>query len=455
MDVKLVKDQEILITIRRLGINGEGIGFYKKLAVFVDGVFPPEQVVVRITEVNRGHAKGEAIRIKVKSKKRVKPFCTHYKECGGCQIQHIEYSEQLALKEEMLLQTLDRYSGLDLSKTKFNKMIGMNNHTHYRYKAQMPVRNTKTGITTGLYKKESNDLVEIIECPVQTESINRVNQKILEICDEHEIFAFDPQIMRGLLRYVVVRTSNFNDDIQVTLVITIYNKALKEAAKDIIKIPGVKSVGISKNKDIQNHEIFGEEVEILEGENTIVEGIGSIRYALKPKAFYQLNPNQAIKLYSEVKSRLDFSTDRVIVDAYAGSGAISFYLAPFVDKVLGIDIAKESIYSAKHNLKLNKVDNITFEEGAVKDVLRDYYNKGFNPDVVIFDPPRSGLDNQTMDLLINKKVKKIIYISCNPSTLAKNMKVLSKQYTLEEVTPLDMFPHTSHIESINVLIAKN
>ncbi len=454
MDVILVKNQEILITIRRLGINGEGIGFYKKLAVFVDGVFPPEQVVVRITEVNRGHAKGEAIRIKVKAEKRVKPFCAHFKECGGCQIQHIAYPEQLSLKEEMLMQTLDRYSNLDLSKTKFNKMIGMNNHTHYRYKAQMPVRNTKTGLTTGLYKKESNDLVEILECPVQSDNVNRVNQKVLEICDKHEIFAFDPTVMRGLLRYVVVRESNFNEDLQVTLVITIYNKALKEAAKEIIKIPGVKSVGISKNKDIQNHEIFGEEVEILEGENTIIEGIGDIRYALKPKAFYQLNPNQAIKLYSEVKSHLDFSTDRVIVDAYAGSGAISFYLAKYVDKVLGIDIAKESIYSAKHNLKLNKVDNIIFEEGAVNNVLRDYYNKGFNPDVVIFDPPRSGLDNQTMDLLLSKKVKKIIYISCNPSTLAKNIKTLSKGYVLDEVTPLDMFPHTSHIESINVLRAK-
>jgi len=379
MDVKLVKDQEILITIRRLGINGEGIGFYKKLAVFVDGVFPPEQVVVRITEVNRGHAKGESIRVKVKSNRRVKPFCPHFKECGGCQTQHIDYSEQLSLKEGMLMQTLERYTDLDLSKTKINRIIGMKNHTHYRYKAQMPVRNTKTGLTTGFYKKESNDLVDILECPVHSDSINRVNQRILEICDNHEIFAFDPTVMRGLLRYVVVRESNFNGDLQVTLVITIFNKAL------------------------QNHEIFGEEVEILEGDNTIIEGIGDIRYALKPKAFYQLNPNQAIKLYGEVKSHLDFTTDRVIVDAYSGSGAISFYLSQYVDKILGIDIAKESIYSAKHNLKLNKVDNITFEQGAVNDVLRDYYDKGFNPDVIIFDPPRSGLDSQTMDLLLKKK----------------------------------------------------
>lgn len=454
MEVLLQKDQEVLITIKRLGINGEGIGYYKRLAVFVDGVLPPEQVVVKITAVNRGHAIGEAIRVKVKADKRVKPFCPHFGVCGGCQIQHIAYNEQLNLKSEMLAQTFERYSGLDLSKVKFNDMIGMDDNKHYRFKAQMPVRNGKQGVVTGLYKKESNDLVDISDCPVQDENINRVNQKITEICDSYEIFAFDPLTMRGLLRYVVVRASSFSHEIQVTLVVTIYNKALKDAAQDIIKIPGVVSVGISKNRDVKNHEIFGDEVEILEGETTITEGIGDVRYALKPKAFYQLNPKQAIKLYEEIKRHLDFSVDKVIVDAYAGSGAISLFLAPFAEKILGIDISKESIYSAKHNIKLNKVENVTFEEGSVEKVLSDYYSNGFAPNTIIFDPPRSGLDEATLKLLLTHKVDKLIYVSCNPSTLAKNLKTLSRGYDLVEVTPFDMFPHTAHIESINVLKVK-
>ena len=337
---------------------------------------------------------------------------------------------------------------------KFNSMIGMNNTKHYRYKAQMPVKNTDYGITTGLYKKESNDLVPIIDCPIQDDNINRINRRILEICDKYEIYAFDPLTMRGLLRYVVVRVSNFNDEVQVTLVITIFNRALKEAAKEIINVPGVVSVGISKNRDVKNIEIFGPEVEILEGKDSITEGIGEIRYHLKPKSFYQLNPQQAIKLYIEVKKHLDFKTDKVIVDAYSGSGAISMYLAPFAKKIVGIDVSKESTYSARHNAKLNKFDNLTFELGEVKDVLAAYYNKGFNPDVIIFDPPRSGLDDKTLDLLVRKTVKKIIYISCNPSTLTKNIKVLSRKYDVESVTPLDMFPHTSHIESITILKKK-
>lgn len=450
----LEKNQEVLITIKRLGINGEGIGYYKKQAVFVDGVMPGEQVVLKVTDVMNTYSKGEVVRVKVKSENRVRPFCKHFDTCGGCQIQHIEYKEQLRLKEEMLSQSFERYAGLDISTIKFNKMIGMNNNTHYRNKSQMPVKNTKSGITTGLYKKESNEIVEITECPVHNENINRVNQEILEICDKHEIFAFDPQTMRGLLRYIVVRVSNFSDELQVTLVITIFNKALIEAAKDIINIPGVISVGISKNRDVKNIEIFGEEVEILEGKNYLTEGIGDILYELKPKAFYQLNPIQAIKLYAEVKKHLDFTKDKVIVDAYSGAGAISMYLASDAEKIIGIDVAKQSIYSAKHNVKLNKANNVSFEEGEVKDVLPKLFTKETKPDVVIFDPPRSGLDEKTLEFLVKKKIKKLIYISCNPSTLAKNIKILSKSYDVDSVTPLDMFPHTSHIESITILTKK-
>ena len=454
MEPLLSVNQEVLITIRRLGINGEGIGYYKKQAVFVPGAMPPEQVVIKITEVSNNFCKGEVVRIKVKAKKRVKPFCKHYADCGGCQIQHIAYLEQLSLKEEMLAQSIERYSGLDITKIKFNGMVGMNNPRYYRHKSQMPVRNTEYGLTTGLYKPNTNDLVPVISCPIHAENINLVNQKILEICEKHDIRAFDSTTMRGLLRYVVIRESHNNGDMQVTLVITIYNKALHGAAEEILRIPGIKSVGISKNKDVSNFEIFGDEVEILSGDNTIQEGIGNIKYDLKPKAFYQLNPSQAVKLYKDIKTHLDFEKDKVIVDAYCGAGAISLFLAPFAEKVIGIDISKESIYSALHNKKLNKTENVGFAQGDVKTVLPMLFEKGYNPDVIIIDPPRSGIDPTTLDILNRKVINKIIYVSCNPSTLGKNLKVLSQKYRVQSVTPYDMFPHTSHIESITVLIKK-
>ena len=454
MEPLLKKDQKILLTIKRLCINGEGIGYYKRQAVFVDGVLPPEEVIVKIVDVRNNYCKGELVKLNIRAKNRVKPFCKHYGVCGGCQIQHIAYEEQLLLKEEMLQQAIERYSGLDVSKIQFDDMVGMNHPKHYRYKAQMPVKNTDYGIVTGLYKKETNDLVQIDDCPIQNENINRINEEIVEICNRYDIRAFDPKTMRGLLRYIVVRTSNFSEEVQVTLVVTIYNHALKRAAKDIMKVRGVVGVGISKNKDAKNVEIFGEEVEILEGNRHITEGIGDIRYHLQPKAFYQLNPEQAIKLYKKVKSQLDFSKDKVIVDAYCGAGAITMLVAKEAEKVLGIDISRESIYSAKHNAKINNFSNVKFHKGEVSFVLPKYIDNGFDPDVVIFDPPRSGIDQKTLDFLNRKVIDKIIYISCNPSTLAKNLKSLSKKYVVESISPYDMFPHTSHIESITVLKKK-
>jgi 23S rRNA (uracil-5-)-methyltransferase RumA len=454
MEQIVKKGQEILLTIKRLGINGEGIGYYKRLAVFVPGVIPPEEAIVRIIEVTPKYAKGELVHLRIKANKRVQPFCKHFGVCGGCQIQHIAYEEQLLLKEEMLKQAFERYSGINLNHIKFDDMIGMQTPKYYRHKSQMPVNNTKYGLTTGLYKINSNDLVPIQECPIHTENINFINRQVLEICDKHEIFAFDSSTMRGLLRNIVIRESHHNGEIQVTLVITIFNKALHNVANEIIKLPNVVSVGISKNKDAKSVEVFGEEVEILAGKNSIQEGIGDIQYDLKPKAFYQLNPSQAMKLYKAVKEKLDFEKDKIIVDAYSGSGAISMFLAKDAEKVYGIDINQESIYSALHNKKINKFENTHFAKGEVSKVLPYIYDKGVTPDVIIFDPPRSGLDDKTLDILTRKVIKKLIYISCNPSTLAKNIKVLSKKYHVRSVTPFDMFPQTSHIESMTVLEAK-
>jgi 23S rRNA (uracil-5-)-methyltransferase RumA len=454
MEPLLQKDQTILLTIKRLGINGEGIGYYKRKAVFVPGLIPPEEAIVRITDAKKNYATGEIVNIRIKAAKRTKPFCKHYYQCGGCQTQHITYDEQLLLKAEMLEQTIERYTGLTREDITINDMVGMNSPHHYRHKAQMPVENTKHGLTTGLYKPQSNDLVPILECPVHTDHINIVNQKVLEICDANEIYAFDPKTMRGLLRYIVTRESHKTGEIQVTLVITIFNKVLFKVAEEIAKISNVVSVGISKNHDKQSVEIFGQDVEILAGKDYIEEGIGDIIYELKPKAFYQLNPSQAIKMYTHVKSLLDFKTDQTIVDAYCGAGAISLYLAPYAKKVIGIDRSEESIYSALHNKKKNKFNHVEFEIGDTHEVLKRLYDKGLTPDVLIFDPPRSGLDNKTLDVIMRKPINKIVYVSCNPSTLAKNLKVLLKKYNMSSITPFDMFPQTAHIESVTLLTKK-
>jgi len=453
MHTNLEINQEVLITIKKIGINGEGIGYYKRQAVFVDGVIPPEEVVVKINKLKKGYAEAEVVRIKKKAFYRRKPFCKHYGVCGGCQLQHVEYEEQQRLKEDLLKQAFERYTTLDLEKIEFHPFNPLVNSSYYRHKSQMPVRNTNDGLVTGLYKKGTNELVDVLSCPVQNQDINRVNQAVLEICDTHEIFAFDPTDMRGLLRYIVTRKSSATGEIQVTLVVTIFNKALLTAAKDIINVPGVVSVAISKNHDAKNHEIFGETYEILEGKATIEERMGDIVYALNPKAFYQLNPEEAEKMYQYVETLLDKSSESLL-DLYTGSGAMALYLSKHFKQVIGIDLSQESIESAKHNARLNKIENTEFKQGDAYEVLQDLYNRKLSFDTVVFDPPRTGLDDKLIDLLMRKPIKQMIYVSCNPSTLAKNIKTLSRKYHVKSVMPFDMFPQTSHVETVCLLTRK-
>ena len=454
MNTQLEKNQEVLITIKSIGINGEGIGYYKRQAVFVDGVIPPEEVVVRISDLKKGYAMGEVIRIKKKAFYRTKPFCKHYPTCGGCQLQHVDYEEQLRLKEASLKQTLERYTNIDLSKVNLHSYIPVKTARNYRHKAQMPVKNTGHGLVSGLYQKNSNDLVDVMSCPVQHEEINRINQAVLEICDEHDIYAFDPKTMRGLLRTLVTRVSHATQEVQVTLVVTIFNHALKTVASKVLELPNVVSVAISKNHDVKNHEIFGQTYEILAGKDTITEKIGQVSYALNPKAFFQLNPYQAEIMYDYVKTLFDFNKEKSLLDVYTGSGAMALYYASHFDKVYGIDVSQESITSAKENASLNNIKNVEFYQGDAYKTLQDLYNKKVPIDVCVFDPPRTGLDDKLIDLLLRKPVSKLIYVSCNPSTLAKNIKQLSRKYDVKSIMPFDMFPHTSHIESVTLLTLK-
>ncbi len=453
MQTELTKNQEVLITIKKIGINGEGIGYYKRQAVFVDGVFPPEEVVVRIRELHRGYAVADAVRVKKRAYYRTRPFCKHYGVCGGCQLQHIKYDEQLRLKEDLLRQAFERYTKVNLKRVTFSPFHPVTNVRDYRHKAQMPVRNTEQGLVTGLYQKQSNDLVDILTCPVHDMRINEVNRRVLELCDEHDIRAFDPTNMKGMLRYIVTRVSAATGEIQVTLVVTIFNHALKPLAKKIVDIPDVVSCAISKNHDAKNHEVFGDTFEVLGGNPLITEAIGETRYALNPKAFFQLNPEETAKLYAYVDSLFD-DNDKTLLDLFTGSGALALYVAKRFKRVVGVDADKSSIDSANVNRKLNKASNTVFYHGDAAETMKKLDQKGLRFDVVVFDPPRSGLDDALIDRLLRNPIKKLIYVSCNPSTLAKNVHKLSRKYTVKSVMPFDMFPQTSHIESVVLLQAK-
>jgi len=455
MSSQLEVNQEVLITIKTIGINGEGIGFYKRQAVFVPGVIPPEEVVVRVKSLHKGYAVAESVHIKKRAFYRRRPFCKHYGVCGGCQLQHVDYEEQQRLKESLLRQSFERYTKIPLNTVDFRSFNPIVTPRHYRHKAQMPVKNTKRGIVTGLFRADSQDLVEVLDCPIQHERINETNRRVLEILDEYDIRAFDEKKMRGMLRHLVTRRSDATGEIQVTLVITIFNKVLKKVAEEILSLPDVVSVAISKNHDVKNREVFGETYEILAGNETIEERLGDVRYRLNPKAFFQVNPREAQSMYEYVRTLFEPQKERRLLDLHTGSGAMALYFADLFEEVTGIDSSKESIKSAQENKKRNNLPHVEFVQGDAGKVLKQLRNTGKSFDVAVFDPPRTGLDEGLMSELLRNPIPRLIYVSCNPSTLAKNIDRLSKGYAVRSVMPFDMFPQTAQVEAVALLSLRN
>ena len=447
----LKKNQEVLLTIKRLGINGEGIGYYKKMAVFVDGAIPDEEVIVRIDTLADKHATGSVVGVKKRVSTRAKPFCVHYDTCGGCQLQHIVLNEQYRLKQQLIVQALERYADIKPDTLPILEFDVDHHDRYYRFKAQMPVRNTPTGLVTGLYRKNSQALVDVLDCPVQDKRINAINQEVLRLAEEHDIRALDTKTFKGLLRTLVTRVSKATGEIQVTLVVSIYNFALKDLAQEILTLPDVVSVAISKHHNVKDTKIFGETFEVLAGVQTITEKLGDITYRLNPKAFFQLNPEIAKQMYDYIRTLLS-PKDNTLVDLFCGAGAISLYLADQFQKVVGIDASKESIEAAHLNAQDNAIDQAKF--------ICDDAAQGLNRlketfDCAIFDPPRTGCGDALIQSLKQRKIPKLIYVSCNPSTLGKDCAQLQSLYTIESIKPFDMFPHTSHVESVTLLSLKN
>lgn len=440
----------VLISIKKLGINGEGMGYYKKLPIFVPGALPGETAIVKIEKAHQRFLEGSLVRLKEKTKERVIPFCPIYQSCGGCSLQHLAINAQHQEKLNQVKESIQKYAQSDLSKISFIPIDKGFKDRYYRHKAQMPLIQTKQGIMTALYENGSRKPVPVKTCPVHHPVINTVNQEIINILNSLDLDVFDPQLKQGILRTLVTRVSSFDASVQVTFVVSIYNERLKDLARLCMEIEPVKSVAISKLYEAHTHEIFGDTFEILEGEETIEEKINDVSFHLNPKAFYQLNPPVAKAMYDYVLSLLE--NEKTAVDLYTGSGTLACLLSKKLEKVTGVDMSDASIQSAKLNANENKLHTVFLKDRADKGL--NYLLKKQDVDVITFDPPRSGLDDKTLKALLNSYVKKLIYVSCNPSTLGKNLKLLTQKYTIKSVKVFDMFPHTAQVESVTYLELK-
>lgn len=444
--------QKFPLTIKRLGINGEGVGFFKRNVVFVHGALPGEEVTAQVLSVKRNFAEARILKIRKASPHRQKPPCPIYTACGGCQLQHLAYPQQLVEKRDLVIQALERY--LKGSEVRVEQTIGMENPWYYRNKSQFQVREKNGNVMAGLYAEGSHQLLDIDQCIVQHPNTTRVTNAVKQILEELRIPIYDGKSLKGLVRTIVVRTGVETGEIQLALITTRKEIPKKEQLiKRLTAIdPAIVSIVQNINKE-KTSLIFGDETVTLHGKETLHEELGDLAFDLSARAFFQLNPTQTRKLYDEIKKAAALTGSESVVDAYCGVGTIGLWLADKAKEIRGMDIVPESVQDAKKNAKTHGY-KANYVVGTAEEWLEKWRKEGYVPDVLTVDPPRTGLADSLLKTILKVKPKRFIYTSCNPSTLAKDLQQLTKIYRVEYIQPVDMFPQTAQVEAVTKLVLK-
>ncbi len=448
------REKDVIITIKRLGINGEGIGYYKKKIIFIPGALPGEVVVAKIVKSYPHYIEGELVRIKEKSPDRVDFPEGVDPEIGGLELAHLSYDKQLEFKRNNMLESLKKYHPRGYNKYKVKKTIPAPDPWHYRNKAQYQIENSHGKTKLGLFAPNSHRLIDLPKMPTQSEDTQKTEREIKELIEKLHVPVANYRRHLPGVKTVVVRQSEATKEIQVTL-ITIGHKIknLIPLAKEIMKLDNVVSV-YQNETEWQNPQVWGNKTEKLLGKNQIVEEILGKKFALSPRAFFQLNPVQTVNLYSEALKYLDLTPDQTLIDAYSGVGTLGILAADRVKQVIGIETIPEAVKDAEHNVELNHIKNADYIQGATEKVLPELQNNGVSIDALIVDPPRTGLAKSLIKTILRVKPETFVYISCNPSTLAQDLVLLSEAYDVRLIQNVDMLPQTPRCEAIAKLVLR-
>lgn len=432
--------------------DGKGIVKGEGITAFVNNIMIDEKAKVEIVYQSKNQTIGKVIEFIRTSEKRVKPKCKICQECGGCAIQHMSYDAQLEFKQNHVRDCLNKIGHINVE---VNKTIGMDNPYEYRNKTQVPFNEKKGKIRYGFYKEDTHDIVPFTHCLIQTNLADEILAYIKELLTKLKISCYDEDRRKGIIRHVLVRVGVHTNEAMIVLVtneIDFHNR--KILVKELLKkFPSVKTIVQNINTRDTN-VILGEKEFVLFGKGYIEDTILGVRFKISSKSFYQVNPLQTEVLYSKAIELAKLNKTQVILDAYCGIGTIGLIASKYVKQVVGVEVVKQAIVDAKNNAKLNNIDNASFVCDDASKFIVDLARVNEKMDMVFLDPPRKGLDEPLIEALLKMEPPKIVYISCNPSTLARDLAMFKDKYEIKEVQPVDMFPHTYHVETIALLCLK-
>lgn len=444
--MNVVLKQRIPLKIKRMGINGEGIGFYKKTLIFVPGALKGEEVFCQISSVRRNFAEAKLLKINKKSKNRVDPACSIYKECGGCQIMHLQYDKQLEFKTDVIRQALMKFKPEGYENYEIRKTIGMSEPEHYRAKLQFQVRSFGGNVKAGLYAQGTHRLIDIKDCLVQDRLTQEMINRVAELLGKCKLPIYNERKIAGV-RTVMIRRAQASGEVQL-IFITSKRLDFDDVVIELVReFPELKTVAVNINAS-KTSDIYGQITEVIWGQESINEEVLDYGFSLSPRAFYQLNPKQTQILYSEAVKALDVKDDDDLIDAYCGVGTIGLAFAGKVKSVRGMDIIPEAIQDAKENALHMGFTNTHYEAGKAEDIIPRWYSEGFRANALIVDPPRTGLDDKLLNTILKMPPEKMVYVSCNTSTLARDLVTLTKVYHVHYIQSVDMFPHTARTEAV-------
>ena len=451
MAATVKKNDHLQVHIVDLTHDGAGVAKVEGYPLFIPGTLPGEKVEVRVVKTLKKYGYGKLIKIIEPSMDRVKPSCDVFPRCGGCQVQHLSYEGQLKWKQKLVQETMARIG--KLADVPVHPVKGMKDPWCYRNKSQIPFAEEKGKVVAGFFRPGSHKIVDTDQCLIQTPEADALLSGLKQGLQEIGIRPYDEEKDQGMLRHLIVRKGMNTGETMVILVTRYRNFPQKKEAVQWIRkvLPGVDSI-VQNVNDRRTNVILGNETILLYGSPVIRERIGNITYEISPRSFFQINSEQTEVLYNQVLEYADLTGEETVVDAYCGIGSISLFLAQEAKEVYGVEIVPEAIADAKRNAQRNGITNAQFEVGAAEEVLPRWYQEGKRFDVIVVDPPRKGCDKELLKTIIQYPAKRLIYVSCNPATLARDLRILEDGgYKTQEIQPVDLFPQSSPVECVVLL----